>query len=593
MVASSKPWVTLMASLLTLSTTVVAKDWEGPAYPTQSFFSQPLPIPGVKAPKYTFTNPQTGGPIDYYELEIKPFQRKQYPNLAKSARMVGYDGQFPGPTIDIEQGRESVVRYINNGDRPASTHLHGSYSRAPFDGYADDHIDVGQYKDYYYPNQQNARTLWYHDHVVDHTAENVYFGMAGLYLLHDQHERDLALPTGKYDIPLLIMARQYNSDGTLWDPEKNDEDTSIYGDVVEVNGQPWPNLKVEPRKYRFRLLDGGISRTFKLFLNADQKNNQRVPFYVIGSDCGLLAQSVVTDLVTISIAERWDVVIDFSQFAGQNVTLRNDHEEVNPDTEYLGTDRVMRFIVGTTVSDSSNNGAVPVQLRDVPFPPQDQSVNTRHFEFGRGGSNWVINGIGWHDTADRLLAAPQRGSIEIWELENGGGGWSHPIHVHLVDFQVISRTGSDRSVLPYESAAQQDVVWLGPGETVRVIARFSPWPGLYMFHCHNLIHEDHEMLAEFNVTQVADLDLNEQNLFIDPLAPEYAPVGFAQGDLAAGTNAFARDAVAEKVAWFASLNAYADAAVVEEKLVEYWEGKAAAEKRDGGFGFLLRSYCRL
>ena len=126
------------------------------------------------------------------------------------------------------------MRFINHGDRANSVHLHGSFSRAPFDGWADDVTQPHQFKDYYYPNRQNARPLWYHDHAVDHTAENVYFGQAGFYILSDAQEQSLGLPSGNYDIPLGIFARRYNPNGTLWDPELNREVTSVYGDVIEV-----------------------------------------------------------------------------------------------------------------------------------------------------------------------------------------------------------------------------------------------------------------------------------------------------------------------------------------------------------------------
>lgn len=477
----------------------------------------------------------------------------------------------------MTQGREAIVRFINHGDRAVSQHLHGSYSRAPFDGYADDITEVGQYKDYYYPNRQNARTLWYHDHAVDHTAENVYFGLVGFYIMHDSEELALGLPLGDYDIPLLFAAKRYNSDGTLWDPEKNGELTSVYGDVIEVNGQPWPYLKVEPRKYRFRFLDGGISRTFKHYLQADQQNNKGVNMTIIGSDAGLLQQPVNTDVVTQSIAERWEVIIDFTQYAGQNLTLRNQ-KGVGADADFAATDRTMRFVVGNTVSSQAGNGAIPNPLRQVPFPPQT-AIADRVFKFTHD-NEWKINGITWgQGLATRLLARPQRGSIEIWELVNGGGGWSHPIHVHLVDFQVIGRTGSSRAVLPYEAAGQQDVVWVGPGETVKLIARFSPWPGRYMFHCHNLIHEDHEMLAEFNVTQVDGLGLNETELFSDPMEAQYRAVAFNEADFQKGTGPFAFSAVQDKVNFFANKKAYQDVDHVEKVLEQYWANKSAKEKR--------------
>ncbi|KAG9571601.1 oxidase cueO precursor, partial [Aureobasidium melanogenum] len=226
---------------------VVRGQWLSPEY--KDFFSRPVFIPPVAVPLRRYDT------IDYYEIEIKPVDIEIYPGT--KTRFVGYNGSVPGPTFMMERGREAVVRFVNHADRANSVHLHGSYSRAPFDGWAEDTTDVGQYKDYYYPNGQPARTLWYHDHAIGHTAENAYYGQAGFYILHDAEERASGLPQGNYDIPLALSAKRYNSDFSLWDPDANHETTSVFGDVIQVNGMPWPYLAVEPRKYRFRLLDTG------------------------------------------------------------------------------------------------------------------------------------------------------------------------------------------------------------------------------------------------------------------------------------------------------------------------------------------------
>lgn len=148
------------AFLLGLAARLATARWFSPVF--KDFFTVPLPIAPIKQPKHTFPNPHTGGIINYYEIDITPLEVQVYPPPLKKARMVGYDGIVPGPTFIQTQGEEAIVRFINHGDRASSTHLHGSYSRAPFDGYADDITQVGEYKDYYYPNGQNARTLWYH-----------------------------------------------------------------------------------------------------------------------------------------------------------------------------------------------------------------------------------------------------------------------------------------------------------------------------------------------------------------------------------------------------------------------------------------------
>lgn len=240
----------------------------------------------------------------------------------------------------MQKGREAVVRFINHGDRASAVHLHGSNTRAPFDGWAEDLINPGQYKDYYYPNVQNARTLWYHDHAMDHTAENAYFGQAGFYIIHDPEELAIPnLPQGNYDIPLGLSAKRYNSDGSLWSPDANGETTSVYGDVIHVNGQPWPYMKVEPRKYRLRFLNAAVSRTFQLYFANDAGTKQT--FNIIGSDSGLMTKPVSANQIDLSMAERWEVVFDFSSFSGKNVTLKNNRA-VGVDTDYPETDKVMR-----------------------------------------------------------------------------------------------------------------------------------------------------------------------------------------------------------------------------------------------------------
>ncbi|KAL2211026.1 multicopper oxidase [Sarocladium strictum] len=534
---------TALLAMTSLSQGVVAKDWESPAYTW--LFSQPLPIPPVKQPKMRVTNPVTGKPIDYYEINILPLSKQIYPNK-KPAALQGYDGIAPGPTFLIDKNIETVVRFTNNVTTDSAIHLHGSPSRAPWDGWAEDVIAPGQYKDYYYPNAQSGRFLWYHDHAMDHTAENANAGQAGGYILRDPNEDALGLPTGygQFDIPLILNAKFYNSDGTLTSPAG--ETDSYFGDVIHVNGQPWPFFKVQPRKYRFRVLNASVSRSYILYLQRQSGSSSQIPFQVIGSDAGLLTKPITSSTLTISMAERWEIVVDFSSLAGQNVTLRNQ-EKVGKDDDYKETVNVMRFIVDSKAV--TDNSRVPSTLRDVPFPPPATGKVDRRFEFARTGGEWRINGVVFSDVNNRVLAKVPKGTVETWELVNGGGGWTHPVHVHLVDFRVLSRSNGKRSVLPYEAAGLQDVVWLDAGETVRVQAFFAR-EGLYMFHCHNLIHEDHEMMAAFNVTALKDLGYDS---FADPMAKEWRAV---KADAADYTTA----AIEAKVKKLAAQDPYKDVA---------------------------------
>ncbi|KAI0447314.1 Cupredoxin [Xylaria telfairii] len=557
-----------------------------PVYPL--IFRTPLPIPPVKQPKQIITNPVTGKDVLYFEIEEKLFQKQIYPNLLPTT-FVGYDGITPGPSFIVPRGTETVVRFVNNAQRETSVHLHGSPSRAPFDGWAADTTNPGEYKDYYYPNFQSARLLWYHDHALGITAENAFFGLAGAYILTDPAEDALGLPSGygEFDIPLILSAKFYNQNGTL--QSQLQEETSTWGDVIHVNGQPWPFLDVQPRKYRFRFLNTGISRNYALYFARSTNTAAQLPFQAIASDSGLLDEPVTINTLFIAVAERYEVVFDFTQFAGQQIELRNlpDVGGFGVDDDFQDTDKVMRFNVGSTpVNDPST---VPAQLRDVPFPPETTGID-HHFRFHRQHGQWLVNGVGFEDAANRVLANVPRGTVEIWELENGSGGWTHPIHVHLVDFRVISRTGGDRGVEPYEAHGLKDVVWLAKGETVRVEAHYEPWTGLYMFHCHNLIHEDHDMMAAFNVTMLQNFGYNETTDFSDPEDDRWDAEPFVLADFRAGTGIFTPEAIQAKVELLARQQPYSELDAVEAALDTFWEGKdigdpsAALQKREAVAG---------
>ncbi|KAK1574178.1 multicopper oxidase [Colletotrichum navitas] len=528
----------------------LAKDWLSPEYAL--IYRVALPIPPVKEPTKKIISPVTGKEIWYYELEIKPFTQAVYPNL-RPATLVGYDGMSPGPTLVIPRGTESVVRFINNAAAENSVHLHGSYSRAPFDGWAEDITNPGEYKDYYYPNQQSARLLWYHDHAMH----------------IDEAEKALNLPSGYgvYDIPLILTSKQYNEDGTLFSTKG--ETNSLWGDVIHVNGQPWPFLNVEPRKYRFRFLDASVSRAFALYLVNSNAPNGKLPFQVIASDGGLLTKPVQVSDLYVSPAERYEIVIDFAQYAGQRLEIRNFPKAggVGVEDDFLNTDKVMQFVVGTTAT-SPDTSTVPETLRSVPFPESAGNEIDHHFRFHRTNGEWRINGVGFADVENRILANVPRGSVQIWELENSSDGWSHPIHVHLVDFKVIARDG-DRGVMPYEAEGLKDVVWLGRGESVLVEAHYAPWDGVYMFHCHNLIHEDSDMMAAFNVTVLPDFGYNETK-FIDPMEARWRAKPYVMADLRTRAGPFSDTAIEEAVQLLANTEAYSKVEEVNQKLQEYW-----------------------
>ncbi|KAL0636923.1 hypothetical protein Q9L58_004145 [Maublancomyces gigas] len=509
----------------------------------------------------TYQNETTGVEIDFYEIKIKQFTKNLFPDLG-DATLIGYDGQAPGPTFRVKRGRETVVRFVNEYFRPSSVHLHGSYSRAPFDGWAEDVILPGEFKDYYYPNTQAARTLWYHDHAMGITSLNTYSGQAGFYIIEDEElEEFLDIPRGLYDIPMMLHSKHYTLTGNISDI--TEERRSTYGDTPSVNGQILPHLVVEPRKYRFRMLNAAASRTFNLTVNADGTGVNKL-FHVIGSDSGFMSHPVETETLLIAMAERWEIVVDFAGCAGQNLTMKQTNAFA--DTEYDGYDKIMQFRVGNIVSDETGNGPLPATLVSLDLP-EDKPGFDKNFVFGVSGGQWTINKVAFSDIENRILRNVPRGTTEKWRLESGTG-WSHPVHIHLVDFQIVSREKNDTSkskgrdfVTPYEAAALKDVVVLGENEAVTVLAKYAPWDGVYMFHCHNTVHEDHDMMAAFNVTSLSDFGYPETTKFVDPMDPQFRAKPYRE---------FSAAEVEDVLISFSELSAYYDVEEIKYALDEYW-----------------------
>ncbi|KAK0641924.1 Cupredoxin [Cercophora newfieldiana] len=517
--------------------------------------------------------------ILYYEVEIKSFQHTFFPGL-EPATLVGYDGMSPGPTFIIPRGTESIVRFINNASTPNSVHLHGSYSRAPFDGWAEDVTQPGEYKDYYFPNAQAARTMWYHDHAVHITAENAYMGQAGMYLIHDPAEDALGLPSGYgvHDIPLVLSSKQYNANGTLFSTVG--ERISLWGDTLHVNGQPWPYLSVSPRPYRFRFLNAAVSRTFALyFVTTTSPHTNKIPFHVIASDSGLLEKPIPTSTLYLSMAERYEIVFDFSRFAGQTIELRNFPRAggAGTETDYESTHQVMRFVVAPNDNTTSPSPSppLPTHLRTIPYPlPTNRTHIAHRFKFHRANGKWLINNTPFSDPANRILASVPEGTVETWELENTTDGWSHPVHIHLVDFRILSRHGHGvRGVTAYERAGLKDVVWLGREEKVLVEAHYAPWEGTYMMHCHNLVHEDDDMMVAFNVTgPVGGKGKGkETGGFEDPMEGKWRAKGWKKDDVLQRKGEFSDAAIAKRVK-----------EMVDAKPYEQGEGKVKVKRAGKG-----------
>jgi spore coat protein A len=484
-----------------------------PANKLPAPFSLPFRIPPVAVPH------STDGPEETYRIPMKVTQLEILPGFVTAAWT--YGDSLPGPTLMIPANRKTKVRFVNElplkhpvlGFTPwTSVHLHGSPSLPPFDGYANDITFPGQYKDYHYPNNHFATTHWYHDHGVHHTAENVTMGLAAQYHIHDDRERALPIPKGEFDVPLIYGDRMFDKTGQLM--FTSDGQKGQFGDVNLVNGVPWPLMKVKRRKYRFRLLNAAVSRAYNLSLsNGD-------PFVVICTDGGLIpAPQTVTSLRHI-MAERYEIVIDFAKYnPGTRIVLQNRNPPNN--LAFPNIDKVMMFEVTDEPFDPANNEIPAVLFPDNPVMnlKTSESVKTRTMELKRENGQWTVNGHVWDDVVASgftlFEASPIKGTVEIWNLVNKSGGWQHPFHIHLIDFAILSRNG--RPPFAFERGPK-DVAYLGEGESVQMITRFDG-TGKYMMHCHNLVHEDHDMMVQFNV-------VDPNNAGIDPLS--FPPKSTAQ-----------------------------------------------------------------
>lgn len=492
-------------------------------------FLDPLPIPAVATPVSG-----TVGGVATYNLAITEFNQQLHSQLPPT-RVWGYGGSYPGPTIVASSGNPVTVNWINDlrdaqgnlrtthylpvdmclmgpdTEGPTArivTHLHGGHVPAAVDGYPTSTLLPGQQTTYVYPNNQDAATLWYHDHAMGITRLNVIMGMAGFYLLKDAVENGLVLPTGAFEIGLAIQDRTFNPDGSFQYPAMWME--HFFGDKILVNGKVWPYLNVKKGKYRFRMLNGSTSRVYTLNLS------NGAPFWVIGDEGGLLPKPLHRTSLTITPGERLDVVIDFQPYSnGTEIILQNSAPAPFPGTPGVGViPNVMKFVV--VPGGGAFTSPLPATLRPVPRISESEATQTRTLELYKvpdacTGQRWSINGLRWSD----ITEYPAIGSTEIWRWVNRSG-FVHPMHMHLVQFQVLDRQPFvlvDGVVTPTGSPVLPDSTELGwkdtapvfPLEIVRVIARFEDYTGRYAYHCHILEHEEHEMMRQFEVVDVTSV----------------------------------------------------------------------------------------
>jgi spore coat protein A, manganese oxidase len=487
-------------------------------------FVDPLPRPRVLVAKELRPDPtDPRRQIPCYRVPMREARVRIHRDVPPT-RMWTYDGEMPGPTFETRSGEGLLVEWINElpgrhflpidstlhgagTDRPevrAVVHVHGAKAPPASDGYPEDWIVPGQSARLHYPVQQEAATLWYHDHAMGIERLNQYAGLLGCFLVRDDVEDALSLPRGDHEIPLVLSDRMFDSDGQLHYPSSNDPRApwvaEVFGDASLVNGKLYPYLEVKPQKYRFRLLNASNARVYSLSMAGTTPTP--CVLHQIGSDQGLLTAPVTLASVTLAPAERADVVVDFERFAGESLVLSNH------------TAALMQIRVAT--GPRTRPRPLPATLRPVARIPRSAAAQTRVLtldEYHDPSSRrmlMLLDGKYWHDA---VTEKPVLGSVEVWSLLNLTDD-SHPIHLHLVRFQILERQlfdaddyqtsgtlrwqGPPVPPAPNE-AGWKDTVVAAPGMATRIIMRFEGYAGRYVWHCHLLEHAANEMMRPFEV----------------------------------------------------------------------------------------------
>jgi spore coat protein A len=479
-------------------------------------FVDPLPLPERAVPKKLHG-------VHKLQIAMREIRAKVHRDLPPAV-MWSYGETALAPLIDVRANEPLQVEWVNSlpakhlfpidhslhgcgagvPDVRANVHLHGGRTPSASDGYPDDWYLPGKSRVCTYPLQQEATALWYHDHAMGINRLNIYAGLFGMALVRDSTEDALHLPSGKYEIPLMIYDRMITTDGQLFYPDSGDPEhpwvSEFGGEAILINGKMFPYLEVEPRLYRIRLLNTANSRFFNL--GFAESPGQAHPFHMIGGDQGLLSAPLPMKQLLIAPSERADLLIDFSSAAGRNVHLVS------------GAANVMQFRVASAPVAAS--AALPATLRPVERTPESAATVTRTITLTEADNQhgdtmiMVLNKTRWHEP---VTEKPKLGATEIWEFVNLTED-THPMHLHLVRFQILDRRVFDdfayrmkntrrylREATPPEPHERgwKDVVQCPPTQITRIIVKFDGYPGKYLYHCHILEHEANDMMRPFEV----------------------------------------------------------------------------------------------
>lgn len=451
---------------------------------------------------------------------------------------------YLGPTIKVRKGQKIRIRFKNELPQESIVHWHGMHVPEEYDGHPADVISNGQTYVYEYEIMNRAGTYWFHPHPHGKTGEQVYNGLAGLLLVSDEEEDNLRLPTGEFDLSVVIQDRSIDSDNQLvyLDGGRMDRMNGFLGDEIFVNGRPEQELSLQAGcNYRLRVLNGSNSRIYKLAWDSGE------PLRVIGIDGSILEQPKVMPYLMLAPAERIDLWLDLkNKKQGDEIELNSLAFESGMMDGGMMNANNTRLPLGSEYSlfkikmngSGSNDFLLPEKL--VPFNRLDPNTainknNPREFNFFMQRMQWTINGRTWDARGVAEEETVKLNTTEIWQLSNQGGRMMnghgmmgdedmmgrgnedggmenmmqmpHPIHIHQVQFNILERDTSEMDPSVWNSVRDgfidegwQDTVLLMPGMKIKIIMRFSDFKGLFVYHCHNLEHEDMGMMRNFKIT---------------------------------------------------------------------------------------------
>jgi FtsP/CotA-like multicopper oxidase with cupredoxin domain len=419
------------------------------------------------------------------------------PGTTGTAMTLG-DGAI-GPSIRVRRGERARITLENGLDEDTILHWHGLRVPEAADGHPRLAVAAGAKYDYDFEVMDRAGTYWYHSHAHHRSGEQVYRGMAGLLLVGDEEEDALELPSGQREIAVVIQDRRLDASGEfLFNPVMHERMEGFFGDVPFINGTPTPRHEVSAALYRLRMVNATTSRVIRLALSTGE------PMTIIGTDGGLLAAPETVFHVDLGTGERTDLLVDLSKMPVGSSVMLVSQEFPPPYSGGMG-------MMGRSMTGPKPQGA-PLDLLELAVTRKANerpyvlpalpaigrldpatAVQTREFRFDSRQMRHFINGKEWE--MERVDARVAFGTTEIWRFVNDSN-FPHPVHIHEVQFQVLSRRGGRGEVFPWERG-WKDTVLLFPGETVDVIAQFNAHRGLFLLHCHNLVHEDLGMMINY------------------------------------------------------------------------------------------------